>query len=105
MPWQGSILVKFLWCPGGFLYLNGKNFIEIWEIFGYDCVEYVMYPFGSMPMILRFGLLVALLSSYIFFSQVLSCLTKISFFSSSLAFCIPLVLVCWSGLPSTVYLD
>jgi hypothetical protein len=32
-------------------------------------------------------------------------LTKISFFSSSLAFCIPLVLVCWSGLPSTVYLD
>jgi hypothetical protein len=33
VPWGGSILVKFFWCPGGFLYLNGQNFLEIWESF------------------------------------------------------------------------
>jgi hypothetical protein len=29
MPWVGSVLVKSVWCPGGFLYLNGQNFLEI----------------------------------------------------------------------------
>jgi hypothetical protein len=33
---------------------------------------------SSMPMSLRFGLLMELLTSYIFLSQLLSCLTKIS---------------------------
>jgi hypothetical protein len=33
---------------------------------------------SSMPMILRIGLLMELLSSCIFLSQLLSCLTKIS---------------------------
>jgi hypothetical protein len=31
MPWRGSILVKSVWCPGGFLYLNGLLFLEIWR--------------------------------------------------------------------------
>jgi hypothetical protein len=34
----------------------------------------------SMPMILRFGLLVELVSSCIFLSQILSCLTNSSCF-------------------------
>jgi hypothetical protein len=38
-------LVKSVWCPGGFLYLNGQLFLKIWEIFCYF-VEYIMYPFG-----------------------------------------------------------
>jgi hypothetical protein len=46
MPWEGSILVKSVWCPGGFLYLNGQNFLKIWEIFCYYFIEYVTYPFG-----------------------------------------------------------
>jgi hypothetical protein len=33
----------------------------------------------SMPMILKFGLLMELLNSCIFLSQLLCCLTKISF--------------------------
>jgi hypothetical protein len=41
MLWSGSILVKSVWCPGSFLYLNEQNFLEIWEI-----SEYIMYPFG-----------------------------------------------------------
>jgi hypothetical protein len=27
MSWGTSILVKSVWCPGGFLYLNGQNFL------------------------------------------------------------------------------
>jgi hypothetical protein len=46
MLWRGSILVKSVWCPGGFLYLNGKNFLESWEIFCYYFIEYITYPFG-----------------------------------------------------------
>jgi hypothetical protein len=59
-----------------------------------------------MPMILKFGLLMESLSSYIFLSQLLSHLTKISsaftlifVLSSALRFCLPLVLVCCSGFP------
>jgi hypothetical protein len=46
MLWGGSILVKSVWCPGGFLYLNGQNFLKNWEIFCYHFIEYIMYPFG-----------------------------------------------------------
>jgi hypothetical protein len=75
------------WCPGGFLYLNGQNFLKIWEIFCYYFIEYTINPFCLdlfsffMPMILRFGLLMKLVSSCIFLSQLLSCLTFLQFFS------------------------
>jgi hypothetical protein len=46
MQQRGSILVKSVLCPGGFLYLNGQLFLKIWEIFCYYFVEYIMYPFG-----------------------------------------------------------
>jgi hypothetical protein len=46
MPWGGSILVKSVWCPGGFLYLNEQIFLKIWEIFCYYFFEYVIYLFG-----------------------------------------------------------
>jgi hypothetical protein len=59
-----------------------------------------------MPMILRFDLLMELLSSCIFLSQLLSCLTKsssvfalISILSPSSEIFFPLVLFCWSGFP------
>jgi hypothetical protein len=58
-----------------------------------------------MPMILMFGLLVESVSSCIFFSQVLSCLTNSSLVfpliisSRVLRFCLLLVLFCWIGLP------
>jgi hypothetical protein len=45
MPWGGSILVKSVWCPGGFLYLNGQNFLEIWGIFCYYFIECIMNSF------------------------------------------------------------
>jgi hypothetical protein len=57
---------------------------------------------SSMSMILRFGLLIESLSSCIFLSQILSCLTNISsvfslisILSQALRFCLPLVLVFW----------
>jgi hypothetical protein len=37
---ERSILVESVWCSGGFLHL------DIWEIFCYYFVEYIMYPFG-----------------------------------------------------------
>jgi hypothetical protein len=50
--------------------------------------------------------LMVLVSSCTFLSQVFSCLTNsslvfplISILSSSSEICLPLVLVCWSGLP------
>jgi hypothetical protein len=46
LPWGGSNLVRSLWCPGSFLYLNGKIFLEIWEIFCYCFIEYIKYLFG-----------------------------------------------------------
>jgi hypothetical protein len=46
MLWGGSILVKSVWCPGGLFYLNGQDFIEIWEIFCYYFIKYVIYPVG-----------------------------------------------------------
>jgi hypothetical protein len=82
MLWGSSILVKSVWCFGCFLYLNGPIFLKTWEIFCYYFIECIMYPIGnscpSMPMILRFVLLMELLSCCIFLSQLLSCLTKIS---------------------------
>jgi hypothetical protein len=30
---------------GGFLYMNGHNFIKIWEIFCYYIIEYIINPF------------------------------------------------------------
>jgi hypothetical protein len=46
MPWRGSIMVKSVWCPSVFLFLNGQNFLNIWEIFCYYFIEYITYPFG-----------------------------------------------------------
>jgi hypothetical protein len=46
MLWRGSTLVKSVWCPGGFLYLNHQNILQIWEIFCYYFIGYIMYPFG-----------------------------------------------------------
>jgi hypothetical protein len=61
---------------------------------------------SSMLLILRFGLLMELLYSCIFLSQLLSCLTKIFLFFlefliniQALRFCLPLVLLCWSSTP------
>jgi hypothetical protein len=42
----GSILVKSVWCPRGFLYLNRQNFLELWEIFCSYLIEYITYTFG-----------------------------------------------------------
>jgi hypothetical protein len=39
-------LVKSVWCPGGFLHLNGQKSLKIWEIFCYYLIEYIIYPFG-----------------------------------------------------------
>jgi hypothetical protein len=49
MLWGSSILVKSLWCPGSFLYLNGHNFLEIREILCYYFIEYIMDPFCLDP--------------------------------------------------------
>jgi hypothetical protein len=35
MSWGGSILVKSVWCTGGFLYLNGKNFLRFGKLLCY----------------------------------------------------------------------
>jgi hypothetical protein len=51
IPLGGSILVKSVWCPGGFVYLNGQNFFEIWEIFCYYSMEYIMYLFWLAPLL------------------------------------------------------
>jgi hypothetical protein len=45
MPWVGSNLVKPVWCPGGFLYLNGQSFLEIWEIFCYYFIKCIINSF------------------------------------------------------------
>jgi hypothetical protein len=88
-------------------------FLEIWEIFCFYLLNILCIFLAcssspsSMTMILRLGLLMESLSSYIFLSQLLSCLTKISsvFFLSfllyllALRFCLLLVLVCWSHVP------
>jgi hypothetical protein len=34
-----------VWFLGGFLYLNGQNFLKIWKIFCYYFIEYDTYPF------------------------------------------------------------
>jgi hypothetical protein len=46
MPWGGSILVMSVWCPGGFLNLNGHLFLMIWENFWDYFIEYITYTFG-----------------------------------------------------------
>jgi hypothetical protein len=43
---RSYILVKSVWCPGGFLYPNGQLSLKIWEIFWYYFVKYITYPFG-----------------------------------------------------------
>jgi hypothetical protein len=64
MLWGSSILVKSVWCSGGFLHLNGQNFPEIWEIFCYYFIGYLACTsFSSMPVILRFDLLIEWLGS------------------------------------------
>jgi hypothetical protein len=44
MPWRCSILVKSVWCPGYFFYLNEQLFLNIWGIF-LLFFEHVIYPF------------------------------------------------------------
>jgi hypothetical protein len=84
MSWGSFILVKSVWCPGGFLYLNRHNFLEIWEIVCYYIIEYIMNPFCLAlfsffnAMILKFVLLMELVSSCILLSQSLICLTNSS---------------------------
>jgi hypothetical protein len=57
-------------------------------------IEYIMYPLGlpsyssSMPLIYRFGLLMKLLSSWVFLSQLLSFLSKSSSLFSLISFCL-----------------
>jgi hypothetical protein len=46
MPCRGSIFVKSVCYPGGYLYLNGQNFLEIWEILCYYFIVIIMYLFG-----------------------------------------------------------
>jgi hypothetical protein len=114
LMWGSYILVKSVWCPGDFLYLNEQNFLKIWKIFCCYFIEYVICPFclhlfSFNGMILRFGLFMDLLSSCMFLSQLWSCLTKISSLISilfqTLRFSLPLVLVCWSGLPLCFLFD
>jgi hypothetical protein len=56
MPWGGSILVMSVWCPGGFLNLNGHLFLEIWEIFCHYFAEYIAYTFGLLGALFFIGL-------------------------------------------------
>jgi hypothetical protein len=37
--------VKSVWCPGGFLHLNGQIFLKNWEIFCYYFNDFIRYPF------------------------------------------------------------
>jgi hypothetical protein len=53
MLWGDSILVKSVSCPGGFLYLNGQNFLEIWVIFFYYFIDYITNPFGLDRLLLH----------------------------------------------------
>jgi hypothetical protein len=81
MQWRVSIFVNSVLCPWGILYHNGQVFLEIWEIFCYYFVEYSMYSFGfylfcSLSVICRFGLLIELLCSWKFLSQLLCLLCK-----------------------------
>jgi hypothetical protein len=46
MTSESSVLIKSVWCPGGFLYLTGKNFLEIWKFFCYYFIEYIMNSFS-----------------------------------------------------------
>jgi hypothetical protein len=46
MPWRSSYLAKPVWCSGGFLYLHGQFFLQIWELFCYYFVEYIKYSSG-----------------------------------------------------------
>jgi hypothetical protein len=93
MLWGGSILVKSLWCSGGFLYLQNRMGIS-YSRFGKFSVNVLLNILqisfactsSSMPIILRFGLLMESVSSYVFLSQVLSCLTNSSCFSFNFHF-------------------
>jgi hypothetical protein len=46
MPWGGSNFIRSEQCLGGFLYIDGQNFLWIWEILFYYFIEYIMNPFG-----------------------------------------------------------
>jgi hypothetical protein len=45
-----------VWCPGGFLNLNGHLFLEIWEIFCHYFAEYIAYTFGLLGALFFIGL-------------------------------------------------
>jgi hypothetical protein len=84
MSWESSILVKSVWFSEGFLYLNGHKFLEIWEIFCYYLIAYIMNTF-CLDLFSFFNAhdfqacsLYEVSKSCIFLSQVLSCLTNSS---------------------------
>jgi hypothetical protein len=49
MSWGSSTLVKSVWCPGGFLYLNGQSFLAD------DKILYLEDPKNSTPKLLDLG--------------------------------------------------
>jgi hypothetical protein len=65
MPWRGSFLVLFVWCPKSLQYVNDCLFLKIWENFCYYFIEYAFYAFtctsppSFIPMVCRFGLIVS----------------------------------------------
>jgi hypothetical protein len=70
MQLEGSILVKSIWCPGDILYLNGQNFLKIWEFPAISLLNILLTLLAcisspsSMPVSLKFGLLMESLSSF-----------------------------------------
>jgi hypothetical protein len=92
MPWKGSILAKRVWYLGIFLYLNGQNFLEIWEVFCYYFIEYITFLF-DLHLFSFFNAYDSQIWYFNgvadFFSQLLSYFTK----SSSLFFPLTSILV------------
>ena len=40
-----SFLVQFIWCSVGFLYVHGHLFLWVWEVFFYNFVKDIYWPF------------------------------------------------------------
>jgi hypothetical protein len=112
MPWGSSFLVKYVWCPRGFLYLNGQNFLEILEIFCYffywiyceslllrtilflQCPRFSHWVFWCSRWVLAYSFH----RSWVVWQKFFSFLSFL-FYLQVLRFCLLLVLACWSGLP------
>jgi hypothetical protein len=74
MPWTDSILVKPIWCPGGFCTWIDKSFLRFVKFYALILLNILCIPLvctsspSSVPMIFKFGLLMESVSSWIFFS-------------------------------------